>query len=199
MILEDVADIRTGLVTARKRANGKQDDYFKYKQLNLKAISDSGYININLTEEYKAEQKLKQDYFTQHGDILVRLSVPYTAVIINRKELCGYLVPSHFAIIRAKRDKIIPEYILWILRRKSTLQQIIRNNSGSTTLGTISSGFFSSIPIHSIPIEKQKAIGQLEILADREQELLQKLAEEKLKYRKSIISTAYVKCKGELR
>ena len=136
---------------------------------------------------------INRDCITREGDILVRLSSPYTSVIISEQE-SGYLVPSHFAIIRVDRRKAVPEYILWTLKKDSTKKKIEQNNSGSSAFGTISSGFFSNLKIRDLPIEQQATIGQLYLLSEKEQKLMLELAEEKKKYNRAIINMAWKVC-----
>lgn len=190
MILNDIAQVRTGIVTTRKKATGYSKKIYEYSLLNLKCIEEPGYLELQQAELFCSEEKLKSDYLTQNGDILVRLSYPYTSVMIG-EEQCGYLVPSHFAIIRVDRDKASPEYVLWTLRKDSTRRKIEQNNSGSSGFGTISSGFFSNLKIRDIPLEKQIVIGQLQRLSEKEQELMHKLAEEKQKYNRAVMNMAY--------
>lgn len=194
MRLEDIAQVRTGLVATRKKAKDAQAQKFKYKLLNLKCIAEPGYLDLAYTEEYVAGEPVKPDFLTQQGDILVRLSAPYTSVIIHEPE-CGYVIPSHFAIIRVDKALAIPEYVLWVLKRNSTMKTIEQNTSGSTAFGTISSGFISNLKIRAIPIDKQKVIGQLQLLSEKEQKLLTELAFEKQKYNRAAIDKIYDSCK----
>lgn len=196
MRLDEVATVRTGAVTGRKKAEEGMRSSFRYKMLNLKCIAAEGYIDLAFAEEYQAKEKLKPELFTQEGDVLIRLSFPYTSVLIDDNS-CGLVVPSHFAIIRANRKEVLPEYILWFLRRESTYQQILQNSSGSTAFGTISSGFIGSLNIRIFPKEKQKALGQLLLLSNKEQELLYRLAKEKAVFNKETLSIIYDKFKGE--
>lgn len=196
MRLDEVATVRTGAVTGRKKAEDGIQSSFRYKMLNLKCIAADGYIDLAFAEKYQAKEKLKLELFTQEGDVLIRLSFPYTSVLIDDNS-CGFVVPSHFAIIRANRKKVLPEYILWFLRRESTYQQILQNSSGSTAFGTISSGFFGSLNIRVLSIEKQKALGQLLLLSNKEQELLHRLAKEKAIFNKEALNIIYDKFKGE--
>ena len=138
MMLNDVALIRTGVVTARKKLDSEKKKVFEYRLLNLKCVLPNGTINLLQTELFSSGEELNFDFLTRKGDILVRLSVPYTAILIQRDEECGLLVPSHFAIIRPNTEVILPEYLLWYLRRESTYQQILQNASGSSSFGTIS-------------------------------------------------------------
>ena len=48
-------------------------------------MADEGYIMPEYIEEMELPYIEKGDCFTQMGDILVRLSAPYTAVMIKNK------------------------------------------------------------------------------------------------------------------
>lgn len=191
MILEDVATIRTGVVTTRKKASENDPITYRYKLLNLKCASSAGYLDLQYIEELPTIESLKSEYFTQMDDIIVRLSTPYTAIMITKEEWCGYLVPSHFAIIRVDKNIASPEYILWILKRESTRQKILQNISGSGAFGTINSKFFNSLTIRNLPLSKQQIIGQMQILSEKEQELLYKLIQQKEIYNKLLVDKIY--------
>lgn len=191
MLLENVATIRTGVVTTRKKAGENDPITYEYKLLNLKCAATAGYLDLQYSETLGTTEPLKPEYFTQMDDILVRLSAPYTAIMITREEWCDYLVPSHFAIIRVDKAVASPEYILWFLRRESTKQKILQNISGSGAFGTINSKFFSTLSIRSLPLKKQKTIGQMQILSEKEQELLHKLTAQKEIYNKLLIDKIY--------
>lgn len=191
MLLKNVATIRTGVVTTRKKAGEKDPIIYEYKLLNLKCAATAGYLDLQYSETLGTTEPLKPEYFTQMDDILVRLSAPYTAIMITREEWCDYLVPSHFAIIRVDKTVASPEYILWFLRRESTKQKILQNISGSGAFGTINSKFFSTLSIRSLPLKKQKTIGQMQILSEKEQELLHKLTAQKEIYNKLLIDKIY--------
>ena len=191
MILEDIATIRTGVVATRKKAGDKDLMMYTYNLLNLKCAASDGYLDLRYTEKLSTVKPLKQEFFTQMDDILVRLSTPYTAIMITKDEWCEYLVPSHFAIIRVDKEVAAPEYILWLLKREATKQKILQNISGSGAFGTINSRFFNSLTIRNIPLQKQKIIGQMQILSEKEQELLHKLAFQKELYNKLLIDKIY--------
>ncbi len=197
MRLCDIVTVRTGAVTGRKKAEEGHNTSFRYHMLNLRCLAPEGYLDLKYVEVYPAREELKSELFTHKGDILIRLSFPYTSVLIDDEKTCGLLVPSHFAILRVNDEKILPEYILWFLRRESTYQQILQNSSGSTAFGTISSGFIGSLNIQVFPIDKQKALGQLLLLSNKEQELLYRLAKEKALLYKESLNIIYDKFKGD--
>jgi len=191
MTINDIAVVRTGLVTARKKKDAASLGTYKYQLLNLRCIANEGYIDKDYIEPYELSEELKDDYLTRIGDILIRLSAPYTAVMINKPELCGIVVPSHFAIIRVDERYALPGYVFWVLRREKNKITMMQNSSGSTAFGTISSGLISSLPITLLPLHEQQIIGELLCLSEREQELLQKLSEEKKTYNTLLLNQIY--------
>ncbi len=191
MTISDIAAVRTGLVTARKKKKASSSQVHQYRLLNLKCISNEGNIETAFIEPYEISNALKDDYLTHMGDILVRLSAPYTAVLIDNTELCGIVVPSHFAIVRVDSRYATPEYVFWLLRRDKNRISMIQNSSGSTSFGTISSGLIASLPVTLLPMQQQEIIGNLLILSEREHELLQKLSKEKRIYNTHLLNKIY--------
>ena len=196
MFLRDIANIRTGLVTARKQAKGPEiaKKTQEYRLLGLRCIKEPGVLDISLAEPYLSKETLKSDFLTKRGDILVRLSAPYTAALIDA-ESENFVVPSHFAIIRVDEAKADPGYVLWVLRQRETLQKIYKNVSGAVAFGTINSSFFAELPVNDIPLEKQKIIGAMLKLSEREQSLLFELANAKAKLNEIALHKAYTNLK----
>ena len=83
MLLENVATIRTGVVNTRKKDGEKDPIIYEYKLLNLKCAATAGYLDLQYSETLGTTEPLKPEYFTQMDDILVRLSAPYTAIMIT--------------------------------------------------------------------------------------------------------------------
>ena len=191
MTIGEIAVVRTGLVTVREKKKISSSQTCEYRVLNLKCIADEGYINKKHIEMDEYPVGLKDDYLTSKGDILVRLSAPYTAVLIDQQDLCGIVVPSHFAIIRVDSRYAVPEYIFWSLRRDKNRITMMQNSSGSTAFGTISSGLIASLPITLLSLHEQQIIGDLLRLSEREQELLTNLAEEKKVYSTLLLNQIY--------
>ena len=193
MILNEYAVIRTGLVFSRKEA--KQGEIFKiYPALSLKNITEDGQILLTEIENYSAAEQLKEEYFTREGDVLLRLSAPYTVVLITEKE-ADLLVPSHFAIIRTK-EIIDPRYLRWWLAKKS--KWFFKVASGGTMMGTISSGYVALMPFKPPLLEKQRKIGEMLELLNKEQQLFSMLAAKKKQLIDNVLIN-FVNEKGEMK
>jgi len=184
MKLGEIAIIKTGLVLARKKATIKYEVENIYNLITLKNIEDNGAFNEEPFEPFESNDQLDKGYFTEEGDILTRLSYPYTTVYIDESKE-GLLVPSYFAIIKLRTQNYIPEYITWYLNSDKAKKELIKSQTG-TAMSTTNKTILSSIDINEIPIEDQKRIGKIQELYLKERKLLDRLIEEKEKYYKAV-------------
>ena len=183
MKLGTVATIRSGLVLSRKLS--RELSPFRYPLLNLRAIHPDGYILPGSLEVFYATEPLRQEYLTQQGDIIIRLSIPYTAILIDAN-MVGMVVSSNFAIIRLNQDYMLPEYLLWLLNTPDIKKRIYESSS-SNMLSAVRPTFFADLEVLPLPLMDQEKISQLNLLAKQESRLLKKLAEEKEKYYAAVI------------
>lgn len=183
MKLGTVATIRSGLVLSRKLS--RELSPFRYPLLNLRAIHPDGYILSDSLEVFYATEPLRQEYLTQQGDIIIRLSIPYTAILID-SGMVGMVVSSNFAIIRLNQDCILPEYLLWLLNTADTKKKVYESSS-SNMLSAVRPTFFAELEILPFTLANQEKIAKLNLLAKRETWLLKKLAEEKERYYAAVI------------
>ena len=184
MKLGSVAQVRSGLVLARKQARGRTE--YRYPLLNLKCIHPNGYIDTALCEMFDSVEYLNPEYLTHNGDVVIRLTVPYTAVLIT-DELEGYVIPSSFVVVRTDRSIVLPEYLLWLLNSQQVKQRIYES-AVSNMLGAVKPRYFAEIDIDLLPIGQQQTIAKLSALAQRETRLLRDLVQEKEKYYDCIIN-----------
>ena len=172
--LGDYASIRTGLVFSRKEAQTHTSNY-TYHALSLKNVTTDGQILLADVEDYFASEALKREYFTRNGDVLLRLSAPYTAILITKEE-ADLLIPAHFAIIRTNKAVDYRYLHWWLMKNRKRFYQMA---SGGTMMGTISSGYIADMPFEPPPIERQRQVARLLELSYREQQLLSALSEKK--------------------
>jgi flavorubredoxin len=184
--LDELVSVKTGLVLARKQAKHPSDIIAKYRQLNLKAIDLKGYIDANFLEDFSASERLKAEYLTQPGDVIVRLTTPYTAVLID-EDFAGMVIPSHFVVIRTRGKKILPEYLYWLLNTEKVKASILQNIS-STMIGAVKPASYANMEIELLTIEEQRKISELNLLAKKELHLLDRLIGQKELYYKEAIN-----------
>lgn len=184
MKLGEIADIRSGLVLVRKKALVDYEIENTYKLITLRNIEDNGMFTEAAFETFASTDVLNKEYFTSVGDILIRLSAPYTAVNII-KRAAGLLVPSYFSIIRLKTDKYIPEYLTWYLNSDKVKKELIKSQAG-TAMATTNNKILSALEIKELPMAYQQRIAKIRQLYLEERELLNRLIKAKEKYYQGI-------------
>ena len=187
MKLGNIATVRSGLVLSRKQAREPSD--IRYPLLNLRSINPGGYIEADQLDVFVAAEYLSPEYLSQIGDVIVRLTAPYTAILID-KVTAGMVISSNFVIIRADRRELLPEYLFWLINTPKIKRSIYENTS-SNMLGAIKAKYFSDFEVPSLPIAKQQQIAAMNELALKETKLLRQLADEKERYYSLLIDRAY--------
>lgn len=187
MKLDEIADISTGLVLARKKSSTNKG--FKYELLTLKSFNENGYIEDEYLDDFTSEEKIKNQYLTQEGDIIVRLSSPNTAIYIT-KEYKNMVIPSLFAIIRNKSKDINSQFIQAYLNSEKCKRQLAADTIGSA-VSIVKTSSFKDIKIPEYTLEKQNKIIELNKLVIKEKKILEQFIDEKNKYHKTIMSKMF--------
>ena len=193
MKLGELATIKTGLVLARKVAGEDAKSKHEYKQINLKSINADGTIAVAELDDYCSAEDLGDNYLTQSGDIIIRLTAPNTAVFIT-DEWVNLVVSSHFCIIRMAKPNLLAEYVHWYLNSDFVKTEIAKNIYGSSFAG-IKPSFLSELEIKVPSPDVQEMIAKIYALSRKEQFLLDELKTEKAKLYKKILNDQYKKMK----
>ena len=191
MKLQDLASVRSGLVLSRKQA--KEPSEYRYPLINLRCIQQEGTIQLNEADIYEAKEPLKEEYLSQSGDIIVRLTAPYTAVLID-ETTSGMVVSSNFVVIRVEDESLLPEYLFWLLNTQKVKRKVYENTT-SNMLGAVKAKFLMDFELTLLPLEDQYKIAQLNLLAKKESQLLKELATEKEKLYSCRLDQAYKRAK----
>ena len=187
MKLGEIASVRSGLVLSRKLA--RENPVQRYRLLNLRSITPEGYIDLKEADVFDAKETLPREYLSQVGDIVIRLSAPYTAVLID-EESEGMVVSSNFVIVRTDPQVLLPEFLYWLLNTSEVKHRMFENSS-SNMLGAVKPKFFADYEITPLPIPEQQKIAAINSLAKAESKLLRQLANAKEQYYESILHNTY--------
>lgn len=191
MKLGDMALVRSGLVLGRKQAREKTE--YRYPLLNLKSIHPSGYIDTTFCDIFDSVEPLNPEYLTHTGDVVIRLTAPYTAVLIT-EQLEGYVIPSSFVVVRTNKSLLLPEYLVWLINSQS-VKRHISERVVSTMLGAVKPRCFADYEVDDLPLSHQRVLAELNGLAHRETLLLTELAAEKEKYYDLLINQVFTDMK----
>ena len=185
--LGDVATVRCGLVLSRKQSPTPTNA--RYRLLNLRSINADGCVEMAMLDEYYAVESLSPEYLSQVGDVIVRLTAPYTAILVD-EESAGMVVSSNFVIIRPNPRQLISGYLAWLLNTRKA-KRVIFENTSSNMLGAINPKYFACMEVALPSIDRQSAIADLNALALKEGRLLRRLADEKKRYCDFIMNTLH--------
>lgn len=189
MKLQDLASVRSGLVLARKQS--RRPTAYRYPLINLRCIQPEGTINLKEADIYEAKEPLKEEYLSQREDIVVRLTAPYTAVLID-DSTSGMVISSNFVVIRIENKRLMPEYLFWLLNTSGVKQKFYENTT-SNMLGAIKAKFLMDFEITILPEETQQKIARLNLLSKKESRLLRELVTEKEKLYSCLLDQVYKK------
>lgn len=173
--LSELASIRSGLVLSRKRSQEERGEM--YALLTLRSMKKDGELDMSAIDRYVSVGVLPNTYQTSVGDVIVRLTWPYSAVLIDEQK-AGMLVSSHFVIIRPDRERLNSGYLHWILNRPAMRRRIYENTSANM-LNAVRPQFFSELKISLPPMVEQRKIAKLQTLHQREQFLMNLLMKER--------------------
>lgn len=191
MKLGEVANIKSGLVLARKAADVTAKSIYKYQQFNLKSFNENGTIDRGQLESYESSEPLTNSYLTQKDDLVVRLTAPNTAVLIS-DAIENIVVSSHFLLIRVDKERLLPEFLYWFLNSDGVRRDIQRNITG-LAFEAVKPRFYSELPLRLPSLKRQQAIADIYMAAQKELRLLEELQKQKTLYYKRVLGSIYHK------
>lgn len=170
-------NISIGMVLARKKAKEYDGSECSYKVLTLKCVNDIGEIDKENVEDFISKQQVEDSYLTQKGDIIIRLTEPYSTIYIDEINQ-GLLIPSNFGIIRAKDNAYHMEFIKYYLNSAKGKREIKKSAAGST-LASISIANLKELEIKNYDLQTQEKFIATNKLFEKEKKLINELLEQR--------------------
>lgn len=174
--LKEVVEIFSGIVLRRFDKSKKSLEISKqtadlrgkiYYHITLKGVEDN-IIDSKLLESIKMEKEVNERYLLKKGDIVMKLTPPYSAAVVSF-DCENLLAPSNFAIIRLK-EEFDPEYLSFVLNGKNTRKQLQRLVEG-TTVQVIKISNLKELKLRRRTITEQKKYAKLSSLLSKRLEL----------------------------
>ncbi|MBE0514979.1 restriction endonuclease subunit S [Sulfurimonas sp.] len=185
--LSDIAEVKTGLVLSRKKADIREQNKFYCRVVSLKSFNEDAIYNDTFADEFISNEQIKEDYQVKQGDILLRLREPNFAVYID-KVYENLIYPSLIVRVKLHDSRFNPNFLAHYLN-SNTVKKALSSELSGTTISMIKVADVNEIKIPLINLDKQQKIVEYINLAHKENELLQNLIEQKQKYSKEIFET----------
>ncbi|WP_152056014.1 restriction endonuclease subunit S [Aliarcobacter butzleri] len=186
--LSEIANLRIGVVLNRKKANMSKEQKLYYSVVSLKSFNEDAIYDDTFADEFISKEQIKEDYQVKQGDILLRLREPNFAVFID-KEYENLIYPSLMVRVNLQDSRFDANFIAHYLNSNIVRKQLSQGAIVGTTIPMIKVADVNEIKIPLINLDKQKKIVEYLKLAHQENELLQKLINEKQKYSREIFET----------
>lgn len=158
--MEEVGVIVTGgqIMTRIAAKDGSKDEVVETRRVVIpKCISGDGSIRCEDMPEEALKTVPDPKRLTERGDIVVKLSTPYDAAMVDERSE-GSVVPSFCAIIK-DTGKVDPRYLLAFLNSKSCKDQLKAQVAGAV-MTVLSVGKIKGVLIPIPSVERQAEIGE---------------------------------------
>lgn len=139
-----------------------------------KAISSDGTVDCKELSEEKIKVKIDSKKLTKVGDIVIKLSTPYDAAIID-EESANCIIPSFCALIRHK-ENLDTNYLLAFLNSNYCKEQLKQQVAG-VAMTVLSVGKVSSVLIPYPSLQEQREIGESYIKAQNKLKIMRQIVE----------------------
>ncbi len=187
MKLNEIANIRTGLVLSRKKATLSDDIKIHYKQITLKSFSNTTSLTSTYIDEFIATEEISDTYISRVGDVVVRLREPITAVYIDESTK-GLIIPSLMSIVRVKNSMVDGEFLAHYIN-STTAKRMLEKDIKGTTIPMIKTKDLEGLEVILPSLKEQKRVVEFMKLSQKETELLDKLKREKQQLSQAVLDT----------
>jgi len=184
--LKDVSTIRTGLVTARKKATAVDSEIISYKAVTLKSFNSNGSLIVGNLDTFLSKEKIKETYLTQPNDVLIRLREPNIALNISEKN-SALVIPSFVASVRVDETKMDSKFLTYYLN-STTAKRALKAHITGTAINMIKTKELEDLEIQLPSLEEQKKIVEFLDLTSKEINLLEELKNQKEKYYQEVFN-----------
>ena len=156
MKLSEIATVTSGPLLSRysKEKNQAKESISKVDVVTPRCIGN-GYITLQDAGHDETVREIPEEFLTRRGDIILQLSRPYSAALIEDEE--GLLYPSYLVSVRCK-DEDDRLYILAYFHTAHFQENLDRNTSSSLR-SLLSINAMKNLEIPYPEKEERKRIG----------------------------------------
>lgn len=145
--------------------------------VQFKDIEQASVDDLSMCVRISSE-KIKPSHFLQFKDILLSNRGNYKSAVFDVKQPC--IASGVFFVMTVKNKKFLPEYIVAFLN-SSGGQNALMTRQNSAGVQAIIRTELEQIDIPLVPISKQKKIVELVSLFQKEEDIIEKIQQNKKK------------------
>lgn len=158
-LLKDYINITSGQIVNRVQVNKDKGDKIvdKNRKVIVAKTISNGIIDDESIDVMDLKVQPDENKLTKEGDIIIKLSKPYGAALID-KDHEGMLITSFCSVIRNVKG-IDPGYLVAYLNSEVADEKLTASVAGST-MTILSNNKISELNIPVPSVEKQKEISE---------------------------------------
>lgn len=162
------------------RARLEQLEAGEVAVIQMKDLTDQNRVDCGGLMRIDME-KLKEHHLVRPGDLVFRSRGLVTTAAILTEDPGTAVVAAPLLRIRVTHRNVLPEYLNWFINQWPA-QAFLASHAKGTVQQMISKPALESLEIFMPSLAQQKAIAELAALGEKEQSLMQKLAERRRQY-----------------
>jgi excinuclease UvrABC nuclease subunit len=175
--LKKIASIQMGFSF---RSRLEQMEAGEIAVIQMKDLTDQNRVDCRGLMRIDME-KVKEHHLVQPGDLVFRSRGLVTTSALLVEDPGTAVVAAPLLRIRVAKKSIIPEYLHWFINQ-APAQAFLASHAKGTVQQMIGKDALEKLEIAIPPLGRQKAIVEMAELAEREQALMETLAEKRKLY-----------------
>lgn len=156
--LGDLCTVLTGAPMSRAKKLAEGETGAEVKVLVAKAMEDGRILDGEITRE--TVSKVKEDFFTREGDVIVKATTPFDCVYINKAHE-GLLVTSFGMILRTAKDSPIDTRYLAACLNQPRAREALQRLSVGAGIRMIKNKALAGFEVPIAPKSKQARLAEL--------------------------------------
>ena len=175
--LKDIAAIQMGYSF---RARLESLDSGTVAVIQMKDLPDNNRVACSALVRVDMA-KPKERHLVKPGDLIFRSRglTSTSAILLDDPGIA--VVAAPLLMIRVSDHGILPEYLNWFIRQ-APAQAFLTSHAKGTAQKMISKETLEGLEVFVPPLEQQKTIVEIAVLAEKERHIMEKLAERRHQY-----------------
>ncbi len=176
LTLKNIATVSSG---ATFRSQIKPSENGSMRVIQMKDLGDDNFVHLKESTRIDHSGP-RPEQLAKLGDIIFRSRGQRHTAALLRENAKNTIVAAPLLRVRPDTERVIPEFLLWWINRRST-QSYLSTRSMGTMVQMVSKQNLEDLEVNLPSLEQQRKIIDIFNLSMREQQLL-----EEIKHRKAI-------------
>jgi hypothetical protein len=155
--------------------------------LQMKNIDEADMLRVDDTLPHISLPNLNERQFIRSGDLLLRARGQFHTAAEVTADFGRAVAAAPLMLVRVTTRDVLPAYLRWFINQTHT-QSTLTALAAGTHVRSINKLALDGLKVPVPPVEKQKSIVEISLLAEHEQSLIASLTERRSKVLAEILA-----------